>query len=61
MRQLNLEVSSHLSGPFYSFENVLLYLIMLLFLGTLERIMKYLERGVKVKETSKDIQVKRDA
>ena len=37
------------------------YLMMLSYLGTLERIMKYLERGVEVEKASKDVQVKREA
>jgi hypothetical protein len=36
-------------------------LMMLSCLGTLKRIMKYLEGGVEAKKTSKDIQVKREA
>lgn len=36
-------------------------LIFLSYLGTLERITKYLEKGMEVKKASKDVQVKREA
>jgi hypothetical protein len=37
------------------------YLMILSCLGTLERVMKYLEKGVKAEQTSKDIQDKAEA
>ena len=55
MRQLNLEVSSFLSDPFHTFR-IDYYLMMLSYLGILERVMKDLEDVVEAMLTSKDVQ-----
>jgi hypothetical protein len=54
MRQLNLEVSSFLSDPFHDFENRLLPNDAII-LKKLKKVMKCIEKGMKMKKTSKGI------
>ena len=60
MRQLNLEVSSFLSDPFYTFENRLLPNDVIL-LRNIGGVMSNLEKDINVEETSKDDQHKLEA
>ena len=55
IRQLNLEMSSLISDIFIVLR-IDGYLMMLSYLGTLERVMKDLEDVVEAKMTSKDVQ-----
>ena len=60
MRQLNLEVSSFLMILFI-FLRIDYYLLMLSFLGTLERVIRELEEEMEVMMTSKNVQQKPEA